>query len=231
MQRSLLAIVLTLAGAAGLTAEPKAQQIVQATQQFHQSATELDLVWWIPNEFWEASLREDSSIPPENRKALLAIVDRYLVFAVLEGKIGITASLSGTPKEELEGKITVHTAAGELRPLAESALTGDARNFFQMMRPILAQMLGQVGQGMHFIVFEGRDAKGVRYADPSGSGFLTVKLGDKEFRWRLPLGCFLPVKYDAGTGEEFPGNYLYSPFTGTRLVATKPDASAKNPDK
>ena len=37
------------------------------------------------------------------------------------------------------------------------------------------------------------------------------------FIWWIPLGSLLPPKYDSETGEKFPGNYNYNPFTGIRL--------------
>ncbi len=231
MKRPLIALFLILASGAGLLADSNIQKIVQETQRFRQSKNEIDMVWWIPKEYWEVSLRDDARITPEAQKEFIAVIDRYLVLAVLEGKIGIGASLTGTPKEELQQKTSVLVQGQKLQPLAEAELSADARNFFQMMRPILAQVLGQFGQGMQFIVFEGRDAKGERYADPAREGFFTVNIGEKEFRWRLPLGCFLPPRFDAKTGEEFPGNYLYSPFTGAKLVTTGPGDPGKGAAK
>ncbi len=84
---------------------------------------------------------------------------------------------------------------------------------------------------MHFIVFAGRNAQGQRYADPTRPGILIVNLGPKEFQWRLPLGCLLPSEYDAKTGEEFPGNYVYSPFTGAKLATAKPGSATKGDGK
>jgi hypothetical protein len=42
-------------------------------------------------------------------------------------------------------------------------------------------------------------------------------LYDQTYRWRTPLGSLLPVKVDAKTGEEFPGNYSFNPYTGEKL--------------
>jgi hypothetical protein len=206
--------------------EPNLQKIVQETQRFRQSKSDIDMVWWIPNEYWEVSLKTDARMTPEAQKEFIGVIDKYLVFAVLEGRIGLGGSLTGTSKEELEGKITVLVQGKKLTPLPETELSDDARNFFQMMRPLLGKMLGQFGQGMHFVVFQGKNAKGERHADPNEQGFLTLNLAEKEFKWRLPLGCFLPSKYDPKTGEDFPGNYEYSPFTGTKLVTVKSAGTA-----
>jgi hypothetical protein len=91
-----------------------------------------------------------------------------------------------------------------------------------MMKPVLTNMLGPMGQATEFVVFSGRDPDGQPYANPRGNGFLTFYLAAKEFQFRLPLGALMPPQYDATTGEEFPGNYLYSPFTGKKLQPAAP---------
>ena len=51
------------------------------------------------------------------------------------------------------------------------------------------------------------------------AGTLQVSLYDQVYRWRTPLGSLLPAKVDAKTGEEFPGNYSFNPYTGEKLSA------------
>lgn len=87
---------------------------------------------------------------------------------------------------------------------------------------MLAQITGQIGQNMHVLVFKGTDAEGKRLLDPMQPGNFRVMLGEEVFAYRLPLGSMLPPLFDADSGERFPGNYVYSPFTGKKLVASKP---------
>lgn len=42
-------------------------------------------------------------------------------------------------------------------------------------------------------------------------------MSDETFAWRLPLGSLMPATVDAGSGERFPGNSVYDPYTGRRL--------------
>ena len=54
-----------------------------------------------------------------------------------------------------------------------------------------------------------------------------VRLGKKKYDYRLPLGSVLAPRYDPDTGEQFPGNYFFNPYTGTKLVLSKPEPSAE----
>jgi hypothetical protein len=54
-----------------------------------------------------------------------------------------------------------------------------------------------------------------------------VVLAGTEFKFRLPLGSLLPPKFDPNTHEKFPGNYIYSPYTGSKLVNDVPGAASQ----
>ena len=45
-----------------------------------------------------------------------------------------------------------------------------------------------------------------------------MHLNGLPFRYHLPLGSILPAVVDAHSGESFPGNYHFNPFTGDKLV-------------
>jgi len=224
MMKKTIAIALVLASACAALAEGlDIQKLAQDTQRYRHDKSQVDMIWWIPSEYWQAAFKANPVITPEQQTEFIRVVDDYLVLCVLEGTIGPFGGISGTAKEQLLAKTSAVVDGHTLKPLADEELSNDARNFFQMMKPMFANMMGQIGQGMEFVVFKGKNEEGRKYVNPVQKGFLTVRLGDKEFKYRLPLGCFLPPKYDPKTGEEFPGNYIYSPFTGTELQTTKPN--------
>jgi hypothetical protein len=81
----------------------------------------------------------------------------------------------------------------------------------------MASMVGQLGENLEFVVFPATAAgKAVDAAKP---GSFTVKLYDQSTTWRLPLGSLLPKRSDRKTGEQFPGNYNFNPYTGDKLAA------------
>jgi hypothetical protein len=70
---------------------------------------------------------------------------------------------------------------------------------------------------MEFVVYPAKAADGTPTVDAAQAGTLKIKLYDQAFSWRLPLGSLLPAQFDKKTGEEFPGNYQFNPFTGDKL--------------
>jgi hypothetical protein len=108
-------------------------------------------------------------------------------------------------------------------PLGESSIDPDMKNLLQGLKPVVANMVGPLGQNTHFVLFPSKSNDGRLIADPRSNGMFWVFLAGKEFRYRLPLGSILSPKYDPGTGETFPGNYNFNPFTGTKLGTESPN--------
>jgi hypothetical protein len=102
-------------------------------------------------------------------------------------------------------------------PIDADKLDPDLKNFLQMMGPVLTNMLGQFGTNMHFIVFKTGSAQGTNAVDAERDGKFVLSVGDRTMTFHLPLASLLPPRFDAHTGEQFPGNYQFNPFTGDKL--------------
>lgn len=195
------------------------QQLVRDTQISRQEGQALDLVWYIPTEFWQASFKKGGNLTEKQQRDMLSTVEDYVLVAAIEGNIGPLGALSSTSKDELEKKISLKLGDAALALIPEAELPAATSNFVQMMKPVISNMLGAIGSGLHFIVFESKDAKGKRLVDPTKEGRLTIRMGEKDFSFRLPIGALLPPMFDAQTGDRFPGDYIYNPYTGKKLAA------------
>lgn len=192
--------------------------LVNDTQRLHQDGPRLTLVWWIPDEYWEASAKGSSQSSPQQLKQLLSVVERYVIFAIVDGELGNLGSVKTRSLDAIIGTIQLVAPGGtRFPPLGEDQLSGDLRTFFQVMKPLLANMLGQVGKGLEFVAFDGRGPGGGRLLDPRREESFSVIYDGRRHEWRLPLGSLLPPAMDAKTGERFPGNYRFNPYTGDRL--------------
>ncbi len=216
--RSLLAAALVWGWTPGASAQADMNALVNETQRLHQDGARLTLVWWIPNEYWEASAKGSAQSSPQQLRQLIALVERYVIVAVVDGELGALGSVKTRPLEAIVSSIQL-VAPGGIRfpPLGEDQLSPDLRTFFQVMKPLLANMLGQVGKGLEFIAFDGRRPDGGRLLDPRREESFAIMFDGRRYEWRLPLGSLLPPAVDARTGERFPGNYRFNPYTGDRL--------------
>ena len=169
-------------------------------------------------------MAQNATLSDDQVEKVVTLVHPYTLVVVADGHMGPLGGVTWKDEPTVRASITLKDAKGSTyAPLAESKLSADAKNLLQIMKPMIANMMGPMGQNMWFVAFPGTNADGQPFADPTKEGLLTVSLDDREFKFPLPLASLLPAKYDSSTGEKFPGNYNYNPITGSKLVTTKPN--------
>lgn len=193
------------------------QQLVQDTQRFTQEARVGKMVWWIPSEFWEVTLEQDPGLTKQQKKEFVAALDDYTAFVVTHSTSGTFGGMTNTGRKEIEENIALVVEGNQMLPLTNDEMSPDASAFYAMMKPMMAQMLGQFGQGMEFFIYSNK-RKGKLIIDPKAEGTFYFECFGDRYDWRLPLGSLLPPKVDLDTGETFPGNYKFNPFTGSKLI-------------
>jgi hypothetical protein len=191
----------------------------------------LTVAMWMPDEFWRVALQSSGRMTDKGIADYIATMHPYSLFAVMDAQRGIT-NFRYTDKEDLVSEATIEDSHGnKYKPLAPDTIAEDVQNLIQAMRPLLANMMGAMGQHMEFLVFPSTDKDGHPLADPRSDGSLTLHLGDVAMRYRLPIGSLLPPALDPKTGESFPGSYRFNPYTGGALVQRPPDNHAGSSPK
>lgn len=182
-------------------------------------ASNVQLVFWIPHEYWTAFLAQQSG--PSDDNGLLTVLSDYTMFAVVKGVPGKDDAYEDA--KAIRASMRMIDPAGTVHvPLEEDALPPKLAGMLGYLKPVLAGSMGALGKGMNFIVFPAKDGAGQHLVDVLGEGRLRVTLSGQEHTYRLPLGTLLQPMRDTRTGETFPGNYDFNPYTGTRLQTTKP---------
>jgi hypothetical protein len=198
------------------------QALIQDTQRMAREPSRLTLVWWIPTEFWDATLRVSPNVTEETRTRISGTMDDYLVFLVISADVGPLGGITPRDRAAIDANTALLVDGKAIAPVEKRKLSADAQNFVAMMQPALANMLGQIGQGIEVILYP-NPAKGARKISASGPGALAYTAFGNRFDWRLPLGSLLPPKFDEKTRQSFPGDYIYNPYTGEKLSETSAD--------
>lgn len=186
------------------------------TQRLDQESQQLTMVWWIPTEFWQATLEKTPNVTEAQRNEFVRVLDNYTIFAVASLEVGPFGGLTAKPRQTVLENITFSINGTEQTVLGSSEISPDALNFVQMMKPMMGQMLGQFGQGLEFILYANPPPKGKKLSAKKEGGFRLFLFG-KNFDWKLPLPSLLPPKIDPKTKQEFPGDFRFNPYTGEEL--------------
>jgi hypothetical protein len=193
-------------------------ELIRDTQLTSQAANEILLIWWLPTEFWAASMKTNPTVTPAQIDEVRQVVQDYVLVAIADGKMGPFGGVAFRREEDFRAKLTIVDAAGnKYPPLSPEQLKPDLINLLGAMGPVLTNMIGQLGANMHFYVFPANDADGKPIADAIGTGHFTVSYGEKSFRFRLPLGSLLAKKTCPKCSERLNGAYQFCPYDGTTL--------------
>ena len=192
------------------------EDIVRDTQHMSVQDGRISLVWWIPVQFWEESLKANTGVPEAMRAQITSVLAEYNIVALMRATTGPGGIGDIQPKDELLKNTRLEVAGKAVEPLPAEQISPAAAALLSQLKPALMASAGAVGQGMEFVVYPAK-AGDKPLVDAAQPGTLAITFYGKTHQWRLPLGSLLPPKMDKKTGEEFPGNYQYNPFTGQKL--------------
>lgn len=178
----------------------------------------LEMIWWVPIEFWEVSYSQDPTYSEEEMQILKDMLKGYELFAIVKGKIGYFGGVDYADLESILSELTVTYDGEKLVPVSESEISKDLLNFFAIMQPMMANMFGPMGQNMHFIVVQDNARSSVLPVDPKQAKQLSVELGDFKRDIELPLGSLLKRLVCPVDGKLHSGKWTYCPFHGDKLT-------------
>jgi hypothetical protein len=178
------------------------------------------LVIWMPSVYWELSAQNISGQSATDIQNTLLILEPFEIFAVVDAVIDTkTAEIRSNSYSSVVEKSSLSIVGGDsFKALPESELSPMLRQVLELVRPVFAKMLGQLGDGLHLLAFAADTPIAAIDVDPRKKGRIQFSLAEDQFSWRLPLGSLLPARYDPDTNETFPGTFEYSPYTGEALI-------------
>ena len=196
--------------------------LVQETQKMSDTSGEMTLIWWIPEEFWRASFEQDPNMTAAQTEEFVKILRPYMLIVAVDGNIGSFGGVTYKSETTIRDSIQVIDSQGtRYRPLNNENIDADTKNFLSMMKPVFVNMLGPIGQNMHFFLFPARNTMGQNIAVAKSEGAFSVKLDKRVFKWRLPLGSLLPTKICPVDGEKLSGAWKFCPWHGAELTYRK----------
>lgn len=221
-----LAAIALGAAPAARAAAVDLQALTQETQQMSQKPDAMTMVWWIPEEFWAASFAQTPGMSATQADEFIRTVRPYTMVVVVDGTMGTFGGVTYRSEDYVRANTRLVDSHGaSYAPMTEAEIDADTRNMLMMIKPIFVNMLGPMGQNMHFLLFPSADAEGRPIARAAGEGSFSVRLGATKFAWRLPIDAVLPAKTCADCDRACKGSWSFCPWCGTQLTG----AAAKKP--
>lgn len=189
--------------------------------QRHQDDKHMAMVMWFAPQFFEMSAAGKAD--PAQVRRMMAQLEGYAIFGILDVKLD-TTSATVVPGDRDRMRASARLKLGDqaaLIPVPDGDLPDDVRAMVRFMKPMIAGMLGQVGSAMEFVVFKDADEHGKSQMNVRAHTRAALDFDNDSFTWNLPSVSLLPTRVDPTTGDTFPGDFDYSPFTGHKLETSK----------
>ena len=186
-------------------------------------ASEIALVWWIPSEFWEVSMRQESVVPEEQVNQVMGVLKNHSVLAVVQANVSPVGSFQFLEKDQImEGlKVEIVRSNGDVETISHTDPSDpDLRIMLDQMRPILAQAMGSLGQNFYFFPLPDLDEKGNRLMSPYEKATLRVGLvnnaAPSTVELELPLDSLFVPRL-CPNGKPAHVSWTFCPWSGKKL--------------
>lgn len=176
----------------------------------------VDLIWWIPMEYWKAVYAQDPSIPQDEADEMISILKNYDIVAAVRGKIGYFGGVTFLDEASIREQLVLKYDDVTYDPLDNDDIDADLKSFIDIMRPMFSNMMGDMGENLYFVVYQD-GASNSAIIDPYGDKNLTLTLNDFSDSLQFPLSSLLQPKKCPKDGALFNGKWLFCPHHGDAL--------------
>lgn len=232
LHRYLFAAVLIAFSASSQAAERKSPADVNSvdltaeTQQMSNASRSLDMAWWIPTEFWEAVLYQDSMVSRDQADAMLDVMRPYFVIVVVQADISPFGSFNFLEENRIRRGLEISYTNSSGRRSSLPVLDTTSNDFELLLLqvgPILASAMGNLGENFHFYSFSAIDKDGNRIASPFEAGRIDVRMTARpdepptEFSFEAPLDSLF-VPRICPNGKPAHISWSFCPWDGSKLT-------------
>lgn len=193
-------------------------RMIEEIQQVKQNQTDMKLVWWIPTEYWEVALQENGSITQQQLEYLKELLNDYTIVAAGDYNLDSESGVINFSVNDSSKKVVFYGLQDQkVTPLKESEIDDKVLIIVnQTLKPLFAQMLGKMGSGVNFFIYNNLE-NGKRIIDPNLPGSFKVDLNGEIFQWKLPLVSLMKEKTCPVDQQKMSGKWIFCPFHGNKL--------------
>lgn len=183
----------------------------------------IHLAWWIPTEFWEASVADDADMSDADKKALIDVMSKYSLLAVAQADVSRFGTIGFYDRSVITKGMKIEFMDGgksrELLPIEE--YPDELGMILKIMTPMLESALGNTGKNLNFFVLSDVH-KGDRLISPYGGATLSVTLTNKKgevlepIRFEMPLDSLF-VPRICPNGKPAHVSWVVCPWDGSKL--------------
>lgn len=211
-----LTLCFTVAGNSQTTRPSSVNDLVMDCMKTNGEVKNKQVVIWFPYNFWEI-IGEQIHSSPEFTKKLVTEMKEYLMFCVVDYTLSDNQLHFKSEADIRKTLVLADSTNKEWRPLADDELTPNASTMLENLKPVMAQFLGQMGEGMRIFLFKAPKENGRNLISVSSKNIMHLSWSSASVSWKLPLASMVPQKTCPVDNEKLNGTWNYCPVHGVKL--------------
>lgn len=192
--------------------------LMNETQFSSDNPDKMEMIWYVPSTFWQISMLQDPTMTAKDVQDMVELTKGYELVAVVQGDIGNFGGITYKPLEHLKSSIEVNYAGENLSLLDKKDYSSDLSMFLSLMKPMMVNMFGPMGENIHFMVFNS-SKKDLLPVDLIGNKDFNISIEGYSVNLDLPLNSLLVEKTCPVDGNAHSGKWNYCPIHGKKLVS------------
>lgn len=193
-------------------------ELIAETQIQTGNDGQIHLYWWVPSEYWEVALSRDPNLTKADVKSFIEPIRDYTMLMVIRGKVGVFGNISYENRDSIrQSLVMIDENEQAYSPIPEKDLNEEIMSILTILKPMMSNMLGQMGSHVEFYVFSNKNKKGKEIFSPYTSKAVKARCMGDEVKWRTPLGSLFKKKHCPVDNEAFKGTWNYCPYHGDKL--------------
>jgi hypothetical protein len=194
------------------------KELIRETQRQLGEDQQMHFYWWLPTEYWEVALSQDPTVSKADLKAFIEPLSDYTMLMVIRGKFGVFGNVTYASRDSImKDLVMIDQDKKEYKPIPEDDLNMETASILAVFKPMMSNMLGQMGSHLEFFVFENKAKKGKEIFSPYSSNTVKARCLGELVEWRTPLGSLYKKRKCPVDQEEFKGTWDYCPYHGDKL--------------
>lgn len=179
-------------------------------------STVKQMVLWFPYDFWQI-VGDQMKLSPDFVQHIVSEMKNYMTFAVVDYTVAASGITFKSDDDIRKSIMLIDSSKNVYKPIDNKDISPDATQLLNNLQPVMAQMLGQFGEGMRIFLFDAKKTNGNPAIDIAKSNRFRLQWEGVNLNWKLPFASIIPSKYCPVDKEQMKGNWNYCPFHGVKL--------------
>jgi hypothetical protein len=193
-------------------------ELVKSTQLTFSGQDDVKIIWWIPTEFWKVVYAKQPDLSQDAVAEIVDGLDQYTFIGIVDGKMEETGKVKYRSEEFVRKNLQIEDSLSEtFAPLDEKNIDETTKMVLDLIKPMLKNMLGAMGDHFYFIAFTNKNSKDKPLLDPYCDNGSMILYEEEEINLNGPIACLLADKICPVDKEPMNGTWKYCPHHGVAL--------------